>query len=121
MGAKASVAAPIEPARQATDGRARGRHEVPPGWPLTKCTNDQAASHERGYTPGGQDPDEGGLRGVVEAGKRTGGSVSSRFAEDPRKWIRLALAGDRWLDSMSSRFWHPDDMRLELRKALGLG
>ncbi|MBI3108308.1 MAG: hypothetical protein HYY95_22490 [Candidatus Rokubacteria bacterium] len=47
--------------------------------------------------------------------------MSSRFAEDPRKWIRLALAGDRWLDSMSSRLWHPDDMRLELRKALGLG
>src|SRR3989304_9844062 len=60
MGAKASVAVPIEPARPATDGRARGRHEVPPGWPLTKCTDDQAAAHERGSTPGGAAPGERG-------------------------------------------------------------
>jgi len=33
----------------------------------------------------------------------------------------LALAVDRWLDRMYSHFWHDDNMRLKLRKALGLG
>jgi len=33
----------------------------------------------------------------------------------------LALAVDRWLDRRYSHFWHDDNMRLKLRKALGLG
>jgi hypothetical protein len=33
----------------------------------------------------------------------------------------LALAVDRWLDRVYSQFWHDDNMRLKLRKAIGLG
>lgn len=32
-----------------------------------------------------------------------------------------ALAVYRWLDTMYSQSWHDDDMRLKLRKAIGLG
>lgn len=35
--------------------------------------------------------------------------------------LLLALAVDKCLDTMYSQFWHDDDVRLKLRKALGLG
>ena len=33
----------------------------------------------------------------------------------------LALVVDDWLDRRYSQFWHDDNMRLKLRKAIGLG
>jgi uncharacterized protein (DUF2235 family) len=35
--------------------------------------------------------------------------------------LLLALAVDKCLDTKYSQFWHDDDMRLKLRKAIGLG